>query len=348
MMFAIQTDRLYHSTAAAQPSSAGPLRTLLICFALAPTLLFPNSSLAQAQPPARTPSATAAQKQTEEQTEEHAAADGLVTEGAQLQLVADDFKFTEGPAADSEGNVFFTDQPNDQIVKWSPDGQVQQWLSPCGRSNGLHFDPKGNLIACADGKNELWSIAPDKTHTVLLDGYNNKLFNGPNDVWVDADGSMYFTDPYYKRPYWERTEVDSQLPKRVYRLAADHETVEIAAEDFKQPNGIVGDAEKRLLYIADIGDKKTYRFKIAESGELTDRTLFCEMGSDGMTLDSQGNLYLTGKGVTVFNAEGKQIKHIDVPENWTANICFGGKDRQTLFITASDSVYTLQMNVRGL
>jgi gluconolactonase len=128
----------------------------------------------------------------------------------------------------------------------------------------------------------------------------------------------------------------------------DYQQVTVAADDFRQPNGIVGDATKKLLYVADIGASKTYRFTIAQDGTLTDQQLFCEMGSDGMTIDNQGNLYLTGKGVTVFNSSGKRIQVISVPENWTANVCFGGADRKTLFITASDSVYTMAMQVAGL
>lgn len=269
-------------------------------------------------------------------------------ETAQLQLVAEGYKFTEGPAADKDGNLFFTDQPNDRILRLSTDGEITTWMQPAGRSNGLFFAPDGRLIACADGENQLWAIAPDKTHTVLLTGYKNRRFNGPNDVWVDADGSFFFSDPYYERPYWQHAGQEPKLPHQVYRLAAHGKSLTVAAADFKQPNGIVGDREKRLLYVADIGDKKTYRFTISDSGKLTDRQLFCDMGSDGMTLDAQGNLYLTGKGVTVFNAAGQKIEHIDVPEKWTSNVCFGGSDHKTLFITASDSLYSLKRNVRGL
>lgn len=272
----------------------------------------------------------------------------VVAPGAELKLVSADYKFTEGPSADKEGNVYFTDQPNDRIMRWGTDGEITEWLKPAGRSNGLFFESDGNLIACADGKNELWRIRPDKTHEVLLTDYESKLFNGPNDVWVVGDGSMYFTDPFYKRPYWDREDAEAQLPKRVYRLSGNGK-VTVAAEDSKQPNGIVGDAAKRLLFIADIGDNKTYRYEIAEDGQLKNRTLFCEEGSDGMTLDQAGNLYLTGKaGVTVFDADGKQIEVISVPEGWTANVCFGGKERKTLFITASDSVYTIEMKTAGL
>ncbi len=126
--------------------------------------------------------------------------------GAELKLVSADYKFTEGPAVDAQGNVFFTDQPNDRILRWSTDGKVETWLSPCGRSNGLFFDRQGNLIACADEKNELWKIHPDKSHVVIAEGFEGKLFNGPNDVWVSGEGVLYFTDPFYKRPYWQRKD----------------------------------------------------------------------------------------------------------------------------------------------
>ncbi len=275
------------------------------------------------------------------------AAPAVTAAGAELKLLSADYKFTEGPAVDAEGNVYFTDQPNDRILRWTVDGKITTWMQPCGRSNGLFFDRAGNLIACADNKNELWKIAPDQSHQVLTSGFDGKLFNGPNDVWVAGDGSLYFTDPFYKRPYWERTE-DKQLPQRVYRMSADYKQVIVAADEFRQPNGIVGDASKKLLYVADIGASKTYRFNIGDDGKLTDRQLFCEMGSDGMTIDSQGNLYLTGKGVTVFNPAGKQIEVIAVPEGWTANVCFGGVDRKTLFITASDSLYSIATTVAGL
>src|SRR3954471_10543579 len=128
----------------------------------------------------------------------------VVAPGAKLQMLAGEFKFTEGPASDAEGNVFFTDQPNDRIMKWSTDGKLSTFKSPCGRSNGLCFDGQGNLIACADEQNQLWSIDPSGKATVLVKDYQGKLLNGPNDVWVRPDGGIYFTDPFYKRDYWKR------------------------------------------------------------------------------------------------------------------------------------------------
>src|SRR5205814_6827125 len=120
-----------------------------------------------------------------------------------------------------------------------------------------------------------------------------------------------------------------------------------AADDLKQPNGIIGTPDGKTLYVADIGAKKTYRYTIKDDGSLADKQLFCEQGSDGMTLDNQGNVYLTGKGVTVYDKQGKKIHQIDINEPWTANVSFGGKDRDTLFITASKAVYTLKMTDKG-
>ena len=282
----------------------------------------------------------------EPSTAQPAAKQGLIAPGAKLQKLAGDFAFTEGPAADAQGNVFFTDQPNDRILRWSTGGKLSTFLQPSGRSNGLCFDAQGNLWACADLRNELWRIDPQGKVTVVVRDYQGKLLNGPNDLWIAPDGSVYFTDPFYKRPYWNRGPME-QPCQGVYRLAADHKTLHRVADDTKQPNGIIGTPDGKTLYVADLGDRKTYVYRIESSGILTDRRLFCDMGSDGMTLDCQGNVYLTGKGVTVFDPSGRRILEIEVPERWTANVCFGGKDRKTLFITASQGLYALRMTVEG-
>ena len=177
--------------------------------------------------------------------------------------------------------------------------------------------------------------------------YHGKLLNGPNDLWVRPDGGLYFTDPLYPRPYWKRDAKMQQEGQCVYYLSPDRKHCTRVADDLEQPNGIVGTPDGRTLYVADIKAKRTYRYEILGDGRLSGKTLFCEMGSDGMTLDESGNLYLTGDGVTVFNREGKQIEHIAVPERWTANVCIGGRDRFTLFITASDSLYGIKLKVKG-
>jgi gluconolactonase len=269
-----------------------------------------------------------------------------IARGATLEKLADEFQFTEGPAADAEGNVFFTDQPNDRILKWSIDGKLSTWMQPCGRSNGLCFDAHGNLWACADEKNELWCIDPNHKATVVVKDYEGKLLNGPNDVWVRPDGGVYFTDPFYKRSYWNRGPKQQEL-EGVYFLTPDRAKLRRVVADLEQPNGIIGTPDGKTLYVADIRAKKTYSYDIRPDGDLAGKQLFCTMGSDGMTLDSEGNVYLTGKGVFVFDRQGKQVEHIDVPEKWTANVCFGGKERRTLLITASKGFYGLRMRVNG-
>jgi gluconolactonase len=267
--------------------------------------------------------------------------------GAQVQLLADGFKFTEGPAADAEGNVYFTDQPNDQILKWSVDGRLSVFLKPCGRANGLYFDRQGQLLACADERNQLWSITPEGKVTVVIKEYEGKLLNGPNDLWVHPTGAIYFTDPLYRRDYWQRGPME-QDGQHVYRLAPDRQECRRVATDLTQPNGIIGTPDGKVLYVADIGARKTYRYILQADGSLGGKTLFTEMGSDGMTLDVEGNVYLTGKGVSVFNPEGKLIEQIPIAEGWTANVTFGGRDRRMLFITAMDSLYGLRMRVKGI
>jgi gluconolactonase len=162
----------------------------------------------------------------------------VVAPGARLAKLAGDFKFTEGPAADADGNVFFTDQPNDRILKWGTDGKLSTFLQPCGRSNGLCFDAKGNLWACADEKNELWRIDPKGKVTVVVTDYKGKLLNGPNDLWIRPDGGIYLTDPYYKRDYWKRGPRE-QDKEAVYYLSPDHKTLTRVADDLQQPNGIM-------------------------------------------------------------------------------------------------------------
>lgn len=272
-------------------------------------------------------------------------ADDIVAPGAELQKLADGFSFTEGPAADAAGNVYFTDQPNDRIMKWSTTGELTTFMQPSGRSNGMYFDAEGNLWTCADDKNQLWRISPDKEVTVVVKDYQGKLLNGPNDLWIRPDGGIYFTDPFYKRPYWDRgpQEIDAQ---GIYYLSPDRKQLTLVVDDYQQPNGLIGTPDGKILYVADIRGGRTYAFDVQPDGSLTNRRLFCELGSDGMTMDNHGNVYLTGKGVTVFDKTGKQIRHIAVPERWTANICFGGPDRDTLFITASQGLYSLKMQVR--
>jgi gluconolactonase len=275
-----------------------------------------------------------------------APAGGVVAPGAKLEKLAGDFAFTEGPTRDRAGNVFFVDQPNNRIMEWSIEGKLSTFLQPSGYANGMCFDARGNLIACADEHNQLWSIAPDKTITVLVTNYQGKYLNGPNDVWVAPNGGMFITDPFYRRTWWDHTTM-ALTNEEVFYLAPDHQTLTLVTDDLKKPNGITGSPDGKHLFVSDIGAGQTWRYDIQPDGALANKTFLCPLGSDGMTIDTEGNLYLTGHGITVFDRTGKQIDHIDVPEKWTANLCFSGPDDKTLYIAASKSFYCIRLRYAG-
>ncbi|HEU5396015.1 MAG TPA: SMP-30/gluconolactonase/LRE family protein, partial [Verrucomicrobiae bacterium] len=233
---------------------------------------------------------------------------------------------------------------------WSVDGKLSTFLEPSQHANGMEFDARGNLIACADEHNQLWSIAPDKTVTVLVTNYDGKYLNGPNDVWIAPNGGIYITDPFYRRKWWDHQTM-ALTNQAVFYLSPDRKQLSPVATDLEKPNGITGTPDGRTLYVADIQGDKTWRYEILPGGGLTNKTLFLAKGSDGMTIDERGDLYLcaTGptNGVTVFDKTGREIDHIAVPEKWSANVCFGGREHRTLFITASTGLYSIRMNVKG-
>jgi gluconolactonase len=269
------------------------------------------------------------------------AAEELAAPGAKVEQLADGFAFTEGPACDAQGNIYFTDIPNSRIHKWSLDGKLSTFRENSGGANGLFFDRDGNLLACEGGNRRVTSIAPDGQVTVLADSYGGKKLNSPNDLWIDPKGGVYFSDPRYGSQ--EGLEQDGF---HVYYLPPDRKTPLRVIDDLVKPNGVVGTADGKLLYVADAGDGKTYVYRIQEGGKLADPKLIAPIGSDGMTLDEQGNLYLTRNAVHVYSPDGKKLAEIDVPEA-PSNVCFGSADRRMLFITARKGLYAVRMKVSG-
>jgi gluconolactonase len=212
----------------------------------------------------------------------------------------------------------------------------------------MYFDAQGNLIGCADMDNQLWSFDTLGRSKILITDFGGKLLNGPNDVWIAKDGSYYLTDPYFKRDYWTRSPERQQPVEGLYYLAPGGEQLVMLDSTLNQPNGLVGTPDGKHLYVAEAKANRILRYDIQEDGSLSNRQVFANMGSDGMTIDDRGNIYLTGDGVTVFDKNGQKITHFPIPEEWTANVCFGGKERNNLFITASKSIYTLKMLVHGV
>ena len=295
-------------------------------------------------------------------TEKKSHSNEIVAEGEAPVRLADSYSFTEGPATDARGNVYFTDQPNNRIYRWDCEsGEITLFTDQSGRSNGMYFDAQGNLIACADMDNQLWRFDMRSTSgrlipqgrksgqaEILITDYRGKLLTGPNDVWISKDGGYYLTDPYFKRDYWTRSPERQQPVEGLYYLAPGSKQLLMLDSTLNQPNGIVGTPDGKHLYVAEAKENRILRYDILTDGSLTNRQVFANMGSDGMTIDDRGNIYLTGDGVTVFNKDGQKIAHFPIPEDWTANVCFGGKEHNILFITASKSVYTLKMLVHGV
>jgi len=270
----------------------------------------------------------------------------LIAKDAKVTKAGGGYLFTEGPAVAPDGRVFFTDQPNNKIEVWSEDGKISTFLESCDRSNGTYFNKKGELVACADLHNKLMVFGMDKQQKTIVDNYNGKHLNGPNDLWIAPNGGIYLSDPYYFRDYWEAGHQEIQDTRGVYYLSPKGKLTRVIG-DFKQPNGLIGTPDGKTLYVSDINDGKIWKYAIQADGTLTNKTFFAPEGSDGMTIDNQGNVYLTNKTVSVFDKSGKKIAAIVVPEQ-PSNVCFGGKKRNILFITARTSVYTLKMNVKGV
>jgi len=266
----------------------------------------------------------------------------VVAFGAKVKKLADGFRFTEGPASDAQGNIFFTDIPNNRIHKWSLAGKLSTFRENSGGANGLFFDKAGNLLACEHANRRLVSIDPEGKVTILADRYKNKKFNSPNDLWLDPKEGIYFTDPRYGNR--DNIEQDGE---HVYYLSPDRKTIIRVVDDMVRPNGLIGTADGRVLYITDHGGNKTYVYTINDDGTLSNKKLFAPEGSDGMTIDNEGNIYLTTAAVSVYSSAGEKIDTIEVPETPT-NVCFGGKDKHTLFITARTSLYSVRMRVKGL
>jgi sugar lactone lactonase YvrE/L-ascorbate metabolism protein UlaG (beta-lactamase superfamily) len=265
----------------------------------------------------------------------------VVAPGAKVKKLAGGFSFTEGPAADAKGNIFFSDIPNNRIHKWSLDAKLSTFRENSGGANGLYFDKDGNLLACEGGGRRLVSIDPQAKVTVLAEKYENKRFNSLNDLWIDPKGGIYFTDPRYGR----RDDLE-QDGEHVYYLSPDRKKLIRVIDDMVRPNGIIGTPDGKLLYVTDHGGKKTFVYTINKDATLSNKRLFAPEGSDGMTIDNEGNVYLTTDVVAVYNKNGQKIETIEVPER-PANVSFGGKDKRTLFITARTSLYSVKMRVKG-
>ena len=270
----------------------------------------------------------------------------LIANKAEVENAGTGFIFTEGPAVAPDGRVYFTDQPNDRIHIWDEKAGISLYLEGTGRSNGMYFNAKGQLVTCADEKTQLAYFDENKKLIPIHEGFDGKHLNAPNDLWIAPNGGIYFSDPYYHRKWWAEGHKEIQDVRGVYHLNTKGE-IKRVIDDYETPNGLIGTPDGKILYVADIQAKKTWKYDIQPYGSLANKTFFAPNGSDGMTIDNKGNVYLTSGKVWIYSPQGELIKEIECPEK-PSNVCFGGKKRNILFITARKSVYTLKMKVKGV
>ncbi len=252
------------------------------------------------------------------------------------------FKFTEGPAMGPDGRIYFSDIPTEKIHVLDPEsGQVSEHRADSGKANGLVWTPNDALIACEGGARRITIQRADGKITTLVDKFEGKKLNSPNDITLDGEGGFYFTDPRYG----DRENMEMEV-EGVYYVNRSRKISRVS-DQLKRPNGILLANHGKLLYVADTGDQKIYVFDVDGAGEISNERVFADIGSDGMTIDEYDNVYLTnGKFVHIYSHSGTLVEQIEFPES-PSNVTFGGKDRKTLFVTARTSLYSVPMNTGG-
>jgi gluconolactonase len=298
---------------------------------------------------------------------------GLVEANAKVTS-ATVIAFTEGPAADADGSIYFSDIINNRIMKLSADGKLSVFRSDSGRTNGNLFDQQGRLVSCegsemgAGGRRRI--VRTDmKTGevTVLTEKYDGKRYNSPNDLAIDSQGRIYFTDPCYG----DRSIMEMDI-EGVYRIDVDGTVTRVLGQPAVQrPNGIAITPDDKKLYLVDSnpgpgGNRKIWSFDIKTDGSLTGQKIVYDFapgrGGDGMRLDLQGNLWIAAgistargvgettdnpPGIYVITPAGALLGRIPVPEDLITNLTFGGPDKKILYITAGKSLYKININASG-
>jgi gluconolactonase len=282
----------------------------------------------------------------------------LVDEDAEVEQIATGFTFTEGPIWMADGSLHFSDMPGDKRRRWHPNEGVTVLRDPSNKCNGMTLDNDGNLIVCEHVTSSVVRESPDGGRETLATHWGDKELNSPNDVIVARDGSIIFTDPTYGRMPGFGLEREQDLDfQGVYRIPAGGGDLQLLVDDFAQPNGLCFTADESRLYINDTDRAHIRVFDVGADHQLSNGRVFAEkIGTadlakgdlvDGMKLDEQGNVYVTGpEGVLVFSPDGEHLGTIKVPEP-VGNLNWGDDDWKSLYIPASTSVYRVRMNVAG-
>lgn len=267
---------------------------------------------------------------------------------AEPEKITEGYEFTEGPVWHDSGYLLFSDIPANTIYKWTPGEEAVEYLKPSGNSNGLTFDSDGDLLL-AQHEGALSRFTDGQELETVIDNYEGKRLNSPNDLTQKSDGSIYFTDPDFGV-----SDEDKELDfNGVYRYSEEN-GLELLVEDFALPNGIVFSPNENRLYINDSQHNHIRVFDVDKDGNLMNGRVFAEMqadaegAADGMKVDTDGNLYSTGPGgLWIFSPEGEVLQQVETPDRVT-NVAWGGDDYSTLFLTAPNAVYQLETNAEGV
>ncbi len=283
----------------------------------------------------------------------------FVLKNAPLKRLATGFDWAEGPVWFGDaGCLLFSDIPGNRIMRWIPEAGLSVYRQPSNYANGHTRDLQGRLISCEHGTRRVTRTEADGAITVLADGIEGKRFNSPNDVVVKSDGTIWFTDPHYGiRSNYEGYKAEQELPCRVYRIDPDTGGVAVVAEDFDCPNGLAFSPDESRIYIAESGhafdvkaDKRIRVFDVDADNTLGTGRDFHKVAPghcDGMRCDIKGNIWTSAAdGVHCLNPEGVLLGKIFVPET-VSNLCFGGRAKHILYITATTSLYAIVLNREG-
>ena len=264
--------------------------------------------------------------------------------------VAGGFGFIEGPAADGQGNLYFSDIPNARIHKLDAQGKVTVFREKSNKSNGLMVDGKGRILACEMDGAVVALSADGQGREVLADQHNGKPLNAPNDLVIDKTGGIYFTDPMYG--------AKTPLPQGktcVYYLPKGGKPVRLL-DNLPNPNGVILSPDEKTLYVIPSSQRQMMAYPVEAPGKLGAGRVFCELaqrrpggnsGGDGLAVDVQGNLYITAEtGVQVWSPAGKLLGTLVFPEQ-PANCDFGGPGNKTLYATARTGLYQVELEIPG-
>ena len=265
------------------------------------------------------------------------------------QALASGFQGGEGPVWHPDGYLLFTDIPASTIYRWAPGSAAEPFISPSRRANGLSFDRHGRLVACEHIGRQVSRMGADGQMATVVDRYQGKRLNSPNDLVVHSSGSIYFTDP----PYGVLPDFGELGFPGVYRIDQDGGIV-LLVSDFFRPNGLAFSPDESILYIDDSVRRHIRAFDVQPDGSLTNDRVFVDMDveapgpPDGMKVDVEGNVYCTaGGGLWVMDAGGRHLGTYSLPEN-PRNVAFGGPDYKNIYLTAAATLFSIRGNVPGV